>query len=253
MTPAAADLDRAGVEAVLRRDPVLSELLDRDAGARGVIDGLDGHGGLTAPRDAHFTALAYAYTGQQVPERQALQSIAALHAHFADPADAARLDPAAIAAAGEEGLAGVAGLVLSPRRRGWLVGLAGQVSSGRLDLEAIGALADGDAVQALTAIPGIGPWSAGQYVFWHLRRQDVVPTDDPGLRHAMAQLYRLPALPDHAQVEAIARAWRPCRGIAVRVLLASTAGPGLSRHWPQASPSPGLPAVRRRRRPTAAA
>ncbi|MBA4064118.1 MAG: DNA-3-methyladenine glycosylase [Isosphaera sp.] len=74
---------------------------------------------------------------------------------------------------------------------------------------------DDDAVRAgLTAIKGIGPWSADMFLIFGLARPDVLPVGDYGLRAGVRNLYGLKELPGAAELEEVAAAWRPYRSVA---------------------------------------
>jgi DNA-3-methyladenine glycosylase II len=66
----------------------------------------------------------------------------------------------------------------------------------------------------LTAVKGIGRWSADMFLMFHLGRPDVLPVGDLGIRKAVERLYELPVVPDAAEVERIAEPWRPYRTLA---------------------------------------
>ena len=83
------------------------------------------------------------------------------------------------------------------------------------------AMADDRARRALTALPGIGPWSAEIYLLSCLGRADAWPAGDVALQTAAATLFALPQRPDGRQLEAMAEAWRPWRAVAARLLWAS--------------------------------
>lgn len=125
------------------------------------------------------------------------------------------VDPAAIAAAGEEILR-AAGQTRQKSR--YLVGLARDVLDGRLDLDAVAAADDEDARTMLTSVVGIGRWSADIYLLMALRRPDVWPTGDLALAGAMRRAKGLAALPTGSQQAAIAETWRPWRAVAARLL-----------------------------------
>jgi len=96
--------------------------------------------------------------------------------------------------------------------------LARAVGSGRLQLPALARL-DDDAVRAaLTAVKGIGPWTAEIYLLMALCRPDAWPTGDLALASAMQRVKRLPALPGPAEQQAIAANWHPWRAVAARLL-----------------------------------
>ncbi len=98
--------------------------------------------------------------------------------------------------------------------------LALAVLSGRLDLERLPAL-DDDAVRAeLTAITGIGRWSADIYLLMALGRPDVWPLGDLALAVAARSVLALDALPTHAQLLELAEGWRPWRAVARPAALA---------------------------------
>lgn len=96
--------------------------------------------------------------------------------------------------------------------------LASAVRDGRLDIGGLADL-DDDAVDAqLTAVPGIGPWTATIYRLMVLRRPDAWPVNDIALAQTLADLRGLPQRPDAAVMAGIADAWRPWRAVAARIL-----------------------------------
>lgn len=82
-------------------------------------------------------------------------------------------------------------LGLSRAKAGTLQGVARRIVSGELSEERLGALASELALQALTAVPGIGPWSAGLVLLRGLGRMDVFPSGDVGARRNLAHLLEL--------------------------------------------------------------
>jgi DNA-3-methyladenine glycosylase II len=74
---------------------------------------------------------------------------------------------------------------------------------------------------ALTAISGIGPWTAQGALLIALQREDVVLPGDLALRKAVQSAYRLDHLPSQQEVVAIAEKWRPYRSLATSYLFAA--------------------------------
>lgn len=96
--------------------------------------------------------------------------------------------------------------------------LARAVADGRLDLEALPDLGDDTVDAQLTAVPGIGPWTATIYRLMVLRRPDAWPIHDIALAQAVADLRGLGRRPEPAEMTEIAEAWRPWRAVAARIL-----------------------------------
>jgi len=63
-------------------------------------------------------------------------------------------------------------------------------------------------------VKGIGPWTAQMLLMFALRRNDVLPTGDLGIRSAMRKAYNLEDLPSPAEMERLAQAWRPYCSVA---------------------------------------
>lgn len=93
-----------------------------------------------------------------------------------------------------------------------------RVVSGALNLNKIKRLPDAEVRETLTAIPGIGPWTAEMFLLTALAREDVFSPGDLGLRKAVAKLYNLKNIPDQKKAEKIALRWSPYRSYASRVL-----------------------------------
>ena len=83
------------------------------------------------------------------------------------------------------------------------------------------AMSDDEARRALTALPGIGPWSAEIYLLSCLARADAWPAGDVALQKAAATVFGLPERPSQRQLQALAEAWRPWRAVAARLLWAA--------------------------------
>ena len=96
--------------------------------------------------------------------------------------------------------------------------LATAVLDGSLDLEEVTRASDADARASLTALPGIGPWTADVYLVMALRRPDAWPTGDIALQEAIRRLEGHDARPTPPEADAIAERWRPHRAAAARVL-----------------------------------
>ena len=96
--------------------------------------------------------------------------------------------------------------------------LASALVDGRLNLDSLDK-ADDDSVRAtLTALPGIGPWSAEIYLLFALRRSDAWPASDLGVIVGAQKVKNLPARPSRLELDDMAEAWRPWRGLATFIL-----------------------------------
>ncbi len=89
-----------------------------------------------------------------------------------------------------------------------------------LDFAAIAGAGDDDAGAMLTALPGIGPWTADIYLLFCLGRRDIFPAGDLALQVAVGDGLRLGARPDGKALAQIAEAWRPWRGVAATLFWA---------------------------------
>jgi DNA-3-methyladenine glycosylase II len=186
-------------------DPVLAAVID-DVGIDGLGDPRAGR-----PQD-HYGALVRSIVGQQLSTRAARSIYERLVARYGGRTPT----PAEVLADDPDELRVAAGLSHAKVR--YLRSLAEHVLDGSLDLDSLDALPDDEVIAQLTAVNGIGLWSAQLYLMFHLQRPDVVAVGDLGLRKAVMQRYGLPKLPDAAEMERIADPWRPHRTLASRFL-----------------------------------
>jgi DNA-3-methyladenine glycosylase II len=128
---------------------------------------------------------------------------------------AGSLEPAAIAALGEDG-ARAAGQTRQKAR--YVVALAEAALDGRFDPGTIAAAGDDDARAQLVGLLGVGRWTADIYLLMALGRPDVWPDGDLALAASMRRAKRLATIPDAAAQRAIADTWRPWRAVAARLL-----------------------------------
>jgi DNA-3-methyladenine glycosylase II len=89
--------------------------------------------------------------------------------------------------------------------------LAEALISGKLDLDDLHDAPDEDVITALTALPGIGRWSAEVYLMFCLGRPDVWPVGDLGIMLGIQYLRGLADKPKPAQIIEAAEGWRPYR------------------------------------------
>ena len=107
---------------------------------------------------------------------------------------------------------------VSRQKDRYLRALAVAVDDGMLDLDGLAALGDEEVRAALTALPGIGPWTADVYLLACLGRPDLWPVGDRALQVAVAESLGLPANPTPVELVAIGERWRPYRSTAARLL-----------------------------------
>ena len=115
-------------------------------------------------------------------------------------------------------------LGLSTQKTAYIRDLARHTRDGGLLFEELPSLPDEVVIERLTRVKGIGVWTAQMFLMFALRRQDVLPTGDLGVRTAIRKAYNLPALPTPAEMEEIARNWRPWCSVASWYLWRSLEG-----------------------------
>jgi DNA-3-methyladenine glycosylase II len=109
-------------------------------------------------------------------------------------------------------------LGLSRRKAEYLIGIAGEINTGRLDLDALANL-DGDQVQArLVKIRGIGAWTADNFRLFALGDMDAWPFNDLALQEGMKRLKNLPERPNGKAMIKLGDSWRPFRGAGALML-----------------------------------
>ncbi len=129
-------------------------------------------------------------------------------------------------------------LLNSYKKAEYLISLAENVVSQKLDLATIAEKNDEEIIEQLTAVKGIGKWTAEQFLFWHLERPDILGVGDPAIKKAVMRLYKLETLPTENELLKIAEPWQPYRTLACHYLLRSKFGPGVSSGWPSQMPRP---------------
>jgi DNA-3-methyladenine glycosylase II len=181
-------------------DRVLGELIERI----GPLNEQERRRGR--PPDA-YGALLRAIVGQQLSTQAARTIYGRLAALFDDhaptPAELLESDPEKIRSVG-----------LSRPKVAYLRDLAARIEDGELDLERLPELDDEQVSTQLTAVKGLGQWTADMFLIFHLGRPDVLPAGDLGIRKAARELYRLRKLPEKPRLERLARPWRPHRSLA---------------------------------------
>ena len=116
---------------------------------------------------------------------------------------------------GEEGLRA---LGVTRQKSAYLVALARQLVNGEVVLASLTKLPDDDAIAALDALHGIGPWTAHCYLLFAMRRPDAFPAADLGLLEAVRELWNLRKRPTPEALERRSAVWRPHRATAARLL-----------------------------------
>jgi DNA-3-methyladenine glycosylase II len=106
------------------------------------------------------------------------------------------------------------GVGLSKQKSSYLRDLAAKTASGLLDFSRLAEMPDGEVIDHLTQVKGIGVWTAQMFLMFTLRRPDVLPTGDYGVQAAIKKHYRKRKLPKPKEMEKIARRWAPYRSIA---------------------------------------
>lgn len=195
-----------------RVDPVMARLL-KELGPPPDIGATDDGAGATATvRSEPYTALLRAIVGQQLSTKAARTIYGRLLAFF----DEAPPTPAQVLDADPDALREAAGL--SRAKTAYLRSLAEHVLSGELELDRFDELDDDTIVAELTAVKGIGVWTAHMFLMFQLGRPDVLATGDLGVRKGAQLAYGLDEMPSPAALQELAAPWAPYRSAACRLL-----------------------------------
>jgi DNA-3-methyladenine glycosylase II len=103
---------------------------------------------------------------------------------------------------------------LSQQKLTYIRELARLTRRGEVDFELCSKLEDAAVIEHLTRVKGVGVWTVHMFLIFALRRRDVLPTGDFGVRAAMKKAYGLAEMPKPAEMERIAAAWRPYCSVA---------------------------------------
>jgi DNA-3-methyladenine glycosylase II len=157
-----------------------------------------------------FEVLVRAIAGQQISTYAAAAIYGRLVTLVGDP-----LSPAGVLARSEQELRAVG---LSGRKVLYIRDLAERAIDGRLELDRLDQLSDDEVRAQLVAVAGIGQWSADMFLLFELRRPDVFPAGDLGLRKAVQMMDGLDNAPTEKAAAARAERWSPHRSLATRYL-----------------------------------
>jgi DNA-3-methyladenine glycosylase II len=152
-------------------------------------------------REPSFEMLARAIVFQQLSTKAATTIYGRL-----EEAAGGSLTPEAIQnlSVGEMRRAG-----LSRQKLGYIRDLAEHALSGKVDFALLPGMSDEEVIEALTDIKGIGVWTAHMFLMFSLRRPNILPVGDLGVRMAIQKAYKKRKMPTPKQIEQIAKSWHP--------------------------------------------
>jgi len=172
-----------------RSDPILSEIIDR-VGEYQIIF-----------HDPDFESLARSIVYQQLSGRVASVIFGRLMKAVGGkltPETVLKLRPSRMRTLG-----------LSGQKTAYIRDLARHTRDGRVVFDELTGLSDAEVIERLTQVKGIGVWTAHMFLIFALRRTDVLPIGDLGIRSAIRKAYGMAELPQAAEMEAMAERWRP--------------------------------------------
>jgi DNA-3-methyladenine glycosylase II len=187
---------RAAAVELAERHPVTARLLERH-GAPRLRPG-------AKPAD-RFEALASSIAYQQLAGKAAK----AIWSRVLD-AVGTPFTPERVLLAGPEALRAAG---LSNAKVAALTDLAARTASGEVRLDRIGRMEDQAIIDHLTVVRGIGPWTAQMFLLFELRRLDVWPTGDFGVRAGFARAFGLDAAPTEREMPALGEPFAPYRSV----------------------------------------
>jgi 3-methyladenine DNA glycosylase/8-oxoguanine DNA glycosylase len=153
----------------------------------------------------YFGALARSILYQQLAGKAA----AAIHARFV-VAVGGQVTPQAVLATPVEALRGAG---LSGAKATSIVDLANKVVEGVVPLEGIETHDDEEIIARLSAVRGIGRWTAEMFLLFELGRLDVWPVGDLGVRHGWKLIHGLPEMPSARELQSLGDPYRPYRSM----------------------------------------
>jgi len=177
------------IDHLKRSDPVLSAIIDQ-VGDYGIQF-----------REPDFETLVKSIVYQQLSGRVAsviFGRLAAAAGAKMTPESVLQLRPSRMRKLG-----------LSTQKTAYIRDLARHTRDGLVVFEELHELTDQAVLERLTQVKGIGVWTAHMFLIFALRRPDVLPTGDLGIRNAIRKAYGMAELPTPAEMEALAAAWRP--------------------------------------------
>lgn len=158
-------------------------------------------------REPTFETLVRSIVYQQLSGRVASVIFARLHAAAGEekltPAGILKLRPQRMRKAG-----------LSAQKTLYIRELARLTKRGAVVFENLPHAEDAAVIEHLTQVKGIGVWTAQMFLMFALRRANVLPVADLGIRTAIQRAYALAELPKAAEIEKIAAAWKPWSSVA---------------------------------------
>lgn len=188
----------------LRKDPILAEIIDR-VGPYGIQF-----------REPNFETLVKSIVYQQLSGRVASVIYGRLSSAVAGsvtPEAVLKLRPSRMRSLG-----------LSTQKTAYIRDLARHTRDRRVTFEDLADLPDAAVIERLTQVKGIGVWTVHMFLIFALRRTDILPTGDLGVRNAIRRAYNLEALPTPVEMEKMATAWRPYCSVASWYLWRSLEG-----------------------------
>ena len=115
------------------------------------------------------------------------------------------------------------GMGMSLRKAGYILDFARRVRTGAFDIEAVRRMDDQQAIAALTALKGVGVWTAEMILLFCLERPDVFSYDDLAIRRGLRMVYRRREI-TREQFERFRRRFSPCCSVASLYLWAVAGG-----------------------------
>lgn len=181
--------------AFLADDPVFGPLVEEVGPLR-----------IRPPLDTHFAALVRAICYQQLAGAAA----STIHGRVVDALDG-EVAPEAVEATADEPLRDAG---LSASKLASIRDLAQKVTDGTVPLDDVDRLSDDEVTQRLVQVRGIGPWTADMFLIFQLRRPDVWPVGDLGVRVGYARLHGLEEPPSPKDLDPLGEPYRPWRSAA---------------------------------------
>ncbi|HYP04692.1 MAG TPA: DNA-3-methyladenine glycosylase [Bryobacteraceae bacterium] len=185
---------RKAIDHLRRADPILAAIIDRVGPYKATFI------------DPEFGSLVRSIVYQQLSGKAA----ATIFGRLLD-ATGRPLTPDSILALDTDRLRT---LGLSKQKAAYIRDLAEKTAAREVVFEKFPTMTDKQIVESLTRVKGIGVWTVQMYLMFALRRPDVLPTGDLGIRNAIQKAYNLDAPPTPAQMEEIGACWRPYCSIA---------------------------------------